>query len=54
MKKPNIKSILIVLSIALSASVLLTACGAVNKINEEDAYNWGYYTGRAIRSMVDN
>lgn len=50
----SIKGMAVLLSVAISAVVLLTSCGSFSNISEEDAYNWGYYTGKAIGSMIDN
>lgn len=54
--KKNWKSILIVGSFAIVASVILTACGSLSNISDSDAYGFGYYSGRIYRSMrgIDN
>ncbi len=55
MKSMNIfKKFAIVLLVAISASTLLTACGALSYMDEDEATQWGYLNGRALRGIIDN
>ena len=50
----HIKTLIVMLLLSGSLSFIATSCGALSNMSEEDAYGLGWYTGRAIRTMIDN
>ena len=40
--------------IALFATGMLTACGSLSNMSEEDAWNVGYGAGTLLRNLIDN
>ncbi len=50
----SFKKFATVLLAAISLSMLLTACGALSYMNEDEARQWGYYSGKALRGIIDN
>lgn len=41
-------------ALVLMFSVLLTSCGTMSNMSNEDAYNVGYGVGTLMRNAIDN